>query len=361
MSDDNPKLEKVRQRIDALDLQIQKCIAERAACAKEVALIKGKGEGVVYYRPEREAQVLQRVKERNCGEMPSADMVRIFREIMSSCLALEQELKVAFLGPEGSYTQEAAIKHFGHAVHLVPQTTFEDIFRAVEMKQVNYGVVAIENSTEGSVAHTLDMLSSASLNVCGEVELRIHHNLLSRADDLSQVKVVYAHQQALAQCRGWLSTHLDGVEQVALNSNAEAAKRVMTEVGAAAIAGLHAAELYELKVLAKSIEDNLNNKTRFLVVGREFPPASGNDKTSLLIVTDNQPGALHRVISPLAKYGLSMSKIESRPSKKQAWDYVFFVDVEGHIDDENVAAAIRELKSEADMVKVLGAYPKAVI
>jgi chorismate mutase/prephenate dehydratase len=361
MSDENKKLEQVRNRIDALDNQIQKLISERAACAKEVARIKGHGEGVVYYRPEREAQVLRCVKDRNSGELPDTDIVRIFREIMSSCLALEQQLTSAFLGPEGSFTQEATLKHFGHAVNLLPQVSLDDVFREVEVKNADYGVVAVENSTEGSVTHTLDMLSKTHLKVCGEVELRIHHHLMSRESDLSQIKVVYAHQQALAQCRNWLFTHLNGVAQYAVNSNAEAARRATTEQGAAAIAGLYAAEVYEHNILASNIEDNLFNKTRFLVIGQQFPPPSGKDKTSLLVMTGNQPGALYRILTPFAKHGLSMSKIESRPSKKEAWEYVFFIDIEGHVNDSNVAGALSELMQEAQMVKVLGSYPKAVI
>ena len=361
MSEQTQTLDQVRQRIDDLDKQIQALIDERAACAKEVARIKGHGDGVVYYRPEREAQILRRVKERSSGDMPATDMVRIFREIMSSCLALEQQLTVAFLGPEGSFTQEAAIKHFGQAAHLLPQQNIDDIFREVAVKNANYGVVAVENSTEGSVTHTLDMLTGTNLKVCGEVELRIHHNLLSHEKSVDQIKVIYAHQQALAQCRGWLSEHLKGVSQFAVNSNAEAARRAKTEAGAAAIAGLYAAEFYQHNILAANIEDNVSNKTRFLVIGHDFPPPSGKDKTSLLVVTGNQPGALYRLLHPFSQYGLSMTKIESRPSKKEAWEYIFFIDIEGHVDDDNVATALKELKQEAHMVKVLGSYPKAVI
>ena len=361
MSDKNLTLDQVRQRIDELDTQLQKLIDERAACAKEVGRIKGHGDGVIYYRPEREAQILRRVKERSKGDMPATDMVRIFREIMSSCLALEQQLTVAFLGPEGSFTQEAAIKHFGQAACLLPQKNLNDVFREVEVQNASYGVVAVENSTEGSVNHTLDMLANTNLKVCGEVELRIHHNLLSHEEELSTVKVVYAHQQALAQCRSWLSDHLKDVQQHAVNSNAEAARRAKEEKGAAAIAGTYAAELYEHNILAANIEDNVSNKTRFLVVGQEFPPSSGRDKTSLLIVTGNQPGALYRVLHPLSEHGLSMSKIESRPSKKEAWEYVFFIDIEGHVEDEAVGNALKALEAEAHMVKVLGSYPKAVI
>ena len=361
MSDEKLTLDQVRQRIDELDRRIHSLIDERAACAKEVARIKGHGEGVVYYRPEREAQILRRVKERSKGDMPAVDMVRIFREIMASCLALEQQLTVAFLGPEGSFTQEATLKHFGHAAYLMPQNSLEDIFREVEVKNASYGVVAVENSTEGSVAHTLDMLSSTSLKVCGEVELRIHHNLLSRENDLAKLKVVYAHQQALAQCRTWLSEHLPGVEQLAMNSNAEAAQRATGEEGAAAIAGAYAAEFYQHNILANNIEDNISNKTRFLVIGQDFPPASGKDKTSIFVVAGNQPGALYRILHPLSQHGLSMSKIESRPSKKEAWEYVFFIDINGHVDDANVAAALSELKNEAHLIKVLGSYPRAVI
>lgn len=359
-AEDDP-LARVRARIDALDREIQQLISERAACAKEVAHIKGRGGDVVYYRPEREAQVLRSVMERNSGEMPAAHMVRIFREIMSACLALEQPLTVAFLGPAGTYTQEAAIKHFGHAVTLVSQATVEEVFREVETGRSDYGVVAVENSTEGSVTHTLDLLINSPLQISGEVELRIHHHLLSRATKLDDVTVVYAHQQALAQCRGWLDGHLRGVKQVAVNSNAEAAKRAVTELTSAAIASDAAGEIYGHNVLASNIEDVSGNTTRFFVIGASYPPASGRDRTSLLVMTGNQPGALYRVLSPLAHHGISMTRIESRPSRRGVWDYLFFVDIEGHVEETAVAAALQELRAAADDVKLLGSYPVVVV
>ncbi len=357
----NDRLNEVRARIDELDEQIQRLISERAACASKIAELKGGGEKAVYYRPEREAQVLQNVIARNSGELRAEDMARIFREIMSACLAVEQPLAIAFLGPQGTFTQEAARKHFGHAVNMVPQVTINDVFRDVEAGRSHYGVVAVENSTEGSVTHTLDMFLNSSLKICGEVELRIHHHLLSRAEALKDIVVVYGHQQALAQCRGWLDTHLAGIEQVAMNSNADAAKKAADKTGAAAIAGKAAAELYGHTVLAANIEDEPNNTTRFLVIGHHYPPPSGTDKTSLLLTTSNQPGALYRLLAPFVHHGVSLTRIESRPSRRGRWDYVFFIDMEGHADDTKVAVALQELEEEAAMVKVLGAYPRGVI
>ncbi|VAW84604.1 Chorismate mutase I / Prephenate dehydratase [hydrothermal vent metagenome] len=358
---DNTSLDSVRERIDQLDVQIQDLIVQRAACAIQIADLKGREANTVYYRPEREAQVLRRVMARNCGDLETKAMARIFREMMAACLAIEQPLSVAFLGPEGTYTQEAARKHFGQASNMIPVTNIENVFHEVESERVHYGVVAVENSTEGSVTLTLDMFLDSPLKICGEVALRIRHCLLSHHEALSDIKMVYGHQQALSQCRNWLNTHLHDVEQIAVRSNAEAARIAAETVGAAAIAGERAAEVYQHNILERSIEDNSNNTTRFLILSSAFPPASGVDKTSLLVTTGNQPGTLHKVLSPFVKHKVSMTRIESRPSRRGTWDYVFFIDIEGHIEDANVAAAVQALEKTSVMVKLLGSYPNSVL
>lgn len=362
---DDPRLLKVRARIDELDKQIQSLITERAKAAQRVAAIKlASGNHSAFYRPEREAAVLRKVMERNQGPLSDATMAVLFREIMSACLALEQPLRVAFLGPEGTFTQDAAVKHFGHAGITVAMASIDEVFREVESGAAQYGVVPIENSTEGAVNHTLDMFMTSSLRVCGEVELRIHHHLMA-ADllALKEVQQVYSHRQSLAQCREWLERYLPHAERIEVSSNAEAARLAAKpeRPGSAAVAGVSAAEIYGLQVLAQNIEDQSHNTTRFLVIGTQEVPSSGCDKTSLLVSAPNRAGALYRLLEPFARNGISLTRIESRPSKRQAWEYVFFVDLEGHAKDANVSRAIQCLREEEAMVKILGSYPRAVI
>ena len=356
------QLSAIRQRIDAIDERIQDLINQRAAAAQEVARIKrANGGEAVFYRPEREAQVLRQVMARNQGPLGPEEMARIFREIMSACLALEQPLKIAFLGPEGTFTQAAALKHFGHSVTTMPFGAINDIFQEVEAGNCQYGVVPVENSTEGVISHTLDMFLNSPLQICGEVALRIHHNLLSCAASLEEVEKVYSHQQSLAQCRGWLDRHLPNAERIAVGSNAEAAVLVRDDPSAAAIGSETASEIYGLGILASNIEDEPENTTRFLIVGKQQVPPSGQDKTSLLISTRNEAGGLLRLLKPLAEHNVSMSRIESRPSRRGMWDYVFFIDVEGHREDEGVKSALSILEREAAMYRVLGSYPRAVL
>lgn len=351
-----------RKRIDELDEQIQAFITERASCALEIAKIKGmmdtNGE---FYRAEREAEVLRKVLARNQGPLSNEEMVRLFRELMSACLALQQPMKIAFLGPEGTFTQAAAFKHFGHSVTTVPLSAIDEIFREVESGGVHHGVVPVENSTEGVISYTLDMFINSPLRINGEVELRIHHHLLGVREDLGKIRSVYSHQQSLAQCREWLDANLSGVERISVSSNAEAARRARNEPQAAAIAGETAARLYDLHVLASNIEDEPDNTTRFLVIAHNGAQPSGDDKTTLILAAPNKPGALYRLLEIFARYDISMTRIESRPSRRGAWDYVFFIDIEGHVQDKPVAAALRLLKQEASMVKILGSYPKAVL
>lgn len=359
---EDQQLGEIRDRIDVLDSQIQDLLNARAAAAQEVARIKLAADPqAVFYRPEREAQVLRTVKARNAGPLGDEAVARLFREIMSECLALELPLKIAFLGPEGTFTQSAVLKHFGHAVTTVPMAAISDVFQEVEGGSCHYGVVPVENSSEGVVSHTLDMFLNSPLQICGEVTLRIHHNLLGVDPDLNALKVVYSHQQSLAQCRAWLDRHLPQVERVPVGSNAEAARRAREARDSAAIAGVTAAELYGLQILAPNIEDDPGNTTRFLVVGRQAVPPSGDDKTSLLLSTRNEAGGLYRLLAPLAEHGISMSRIESRPSRRGNWDYVFFVDVNGHREDPGLSAALAALRQQAGMYKELGSYPKAVL
>ncbi len=361
MKSQEEKLLAIREKIDRLDSEIQELITQRAECAKEVGRVKQESDDAIFYRPEREAQVLKKVKERNKGVLPDDEMARLFREIMSACLALEHQLKVAYLGPEGTYTQAATLKHFGHSVDAIPVSTIDEIFREVESGNVNYGVVPVENSTEGMVTQSMDLFVNTGARICGEVNLRIHHNLLTHAPDLQSVKRIYSHQQSLAQCRSWLTANMQGVECVTKSSNAEAARCAAQEPEAAAIAGISAAEQYDLPVLVRNIEDEAHNTTRFLVLGNQKTQASGNDKTSLLVSVKNRPGALYSLLEPFRKHGISMTRVESRPSKQGMWDYVFFIDIEGHIDDDNIKNALQEVEQQAAMLKILGSYPKAVI
>ena len=354
-------LKDLRERIDALDVKIQELISERARLAVAVAEIKQRTGENNFYRPEREAEVLRNVLARNKGPLSEEAMARLFREIMSACLALESRLRIAFLGPEGTFTQEAALKHFGHAVETAPLAAIDEVFREVESGNAQFGVVPVENSTEGVINHTLDMFMVSPLKICGEVELRIHHHLLGKGNDPKAARRVLSHQQSLAQCREWLDANLPGVERVAVASNAEAARQAAADVGVLAIAGDSAARLYGLKAFASNIEDNPDNTTRFLVIGTLETVPSGNDKTSLLLSSRNRPGALQRLLTPLAKNGINMTRIESRPSRETRWEYVFFIDIDGHAKERKLAKALAALEKEAAFLKLLGSYPKAVL
>ena len=352
----------LRARIDELDRQIQALIADRARCAQGIGALKqAAGAGGNLYRPEREAQVLRRVIEANRGPLSNEEMARLFREIMSACLALEGPLRIAFLGPEGTFTQAAALKHFGQSIHSIPLRAIDEVFREVEAGSADYGVVPVENSTEGVVNHTLDMFLQSPLRICGEVQMRINHHLITRAADLRSVRRIYSHRQSLAQCREWLDANLTRVEQIEVSSNGEAARRVRDELEAAAIAGQGAADIYGLPTLVRNIEDEPNNTTRFLIIGTQPIQPSGDDKTALLVASLNRPGALFKLLEPLARNNVSMNRIESRPSRRGMWDYVFFIDLDGHAQDEPVAAALAELREQASLFRVLGSYPKGVL
>jgi chorismate mutase/prephenate dehydratase len=354
----------IRESIDDIDARIQGLLSERARFAQLVGISKtAGGKAVDFYRPEREAQVLRKVLKRNEGPLRDEEVVRLFREIMSACLAQQEPLKVAFLGPEGTFTQAAVLKQFGASVRALPLPAIDEVFHEVEGGIADFGVVPIENSSEGTVNHTLDMFLGSGLKICGEVELRINHHLMGRMTGLAAVKRVCAHPQALAQCRGWLDDQLPDVDRVPVSSNAEGARRARDERDTAAIAGRAAAEIYGLHLLASDIEDRPDNTTRFLVIGRKLFSASGIDKTTLLVSARDTDGAgaLFRLLEPLAEHQVNMTRIESRPSRKRKWDYVFFIDIEGHVSDPAVAEALAALEKRASLFKVLGSYPRAVL
>jgi len=346
-------IEKLRGEIDRLDDELAALVQRRASLAQKIGELKG---GAPAYRPERESEILRRIGTKS-GPLAPERLVTVFREIISACRALEQSIRVSYLGPEGTFSEQAVRKHFGRAVEGLASASVDEAFRSAESGAAQFTVVPVENSTEGVVGRTLDLLLATPLRICGEVELRVQQNLLCRTDDMGSIKKIYSHAQSLAQCNGWLSQHLPRAERVPVTSNADAARRAAEEAGAAAVAGEAAAERYGLKVLSKGIEDDPNNTTRFLVLGNLDPAPTGKDRTSLVMSAENKPGAVHALLTPLAKHRVSMTRIESRPSRARLWEYMFFIDVEGHQKDERVAAALAELK--APYLKILGSYPIA--
>ncbi|KGM57681.1 prephenate dehydratase [Lysobacter arseniciresistens ZS79] len=358
----SPELQALRERIDGIDREIQALITERAQFAGQVGRAKGElAAAIDYYRPEREAQVLRRVVDRNEGPLDDGALVRLFREIMSACLAQQEPLKIGFLGPEGTHSQQAVYKHFGHSIHGLPLVSLEEVFGEVESGAADFGVVPVENSTQGTIQSTLDMFLTSRVRICGEVEMRVHQHLLSRGGRIEDIERVYSHPQSFAQCKAWLRQYLPDAEKIPVASNAEAARRARNADDAAAIAGISAATVYGLKNVAGPIEDRPDNTTRFLVLGRELFPPSGNDRTSLLVFIKDQPGALHHVLAPFARHGLSMNRIESRPGHTGRWQYAFFIDVGGHANEDAMRRALDELAEFAQEVRVLGSYPVAIV
>jgi chorismate mutase / prephenate dehydratase len=356
-------LKKYRDEIDAIDSQLLKLVNTRAKLARQIGELKEDG---VIYRPEREAQILRRMQSENAGPLNDEGVNQIFRAVMANCRALEKEIAIAFLGPLGTYSEEAALKQFGEGRQAVVCGTIDEVFRTVEAGQADYGVVPVENSTEGAIGLTLDLLLETPLKVCSEVTLPVHHCLLSKQDEIKQISHVFSHAQSLSQCHEWLNKNLPAAQREAVSSNAYAAKMIHDLVStpgtfAAAIASKRAAELFGLNVLAENIEDDPNNTTRFLVLGKQEVASSGHDKTSLAMTTNNKPGAMVSLLEPFAEFGVSMTKFESRPSKQGLWDYVFFVDIEGHQSDVKVQKSLEALKTRASYLKVLGSYPVAVV
>lgn len=359
MTTEQAQLTEIRNQIDAIDAQIQVLIGERAACAQKVADIKTQGGKVeaVFYRPEREAQVLRAVKARNTSLLPDEEMAKLFREIMSACLALEQPTTVAYLGPEGSYSHASVIKQFGSSVHPVAVSTIEEVFEAVEKGDASYGMVPVENSSEGVVKSTQNRLLTTPLKVSGEVALAIHHCLLSKAESVESIHKVVAHQQALGQCEKWIKNNLPWVEIEAVDSNALAAKLAQTDETIAAIASEQAAQLYQLNILESRIEDQADNTTKFWVMGKEATQSSGDDKTAMIVSMSNQSGALLDVLTCFSQRNINMTRIISRPSCDKTWDYQFFIDVLGHQTDDNLKQALQEVESKVAFFKLLGSFP----
>ncbi|HMN35254.1 MAG: prephenate dehydratase [Chiayiivirga sp.] len=357
-----PALAQVRERIDGIDRQIQALIAERAGFALQVGKAKGKlAAAVDYYRPEREAQVLRMVVDRNEGPLSDELLVHVFREIMSACLAQQEPLKIGYLGPEGTFSQQAVLKHFGRSAHGLPLASIEEVFQEVENGVADFGVVPVENSGQGTIQVTLDLFLTSGLRICGEVELRVHQFLLSRSGRIEDIERIYAHPQSFAQTAGWLRSNLPKVEKIPVSSNAEGARRARNADDAAAIGGESAGHVYGLKkVIMQPIQDDRENTTRFLVIGRRIFPPSGHDRTSILVFIHDKPGALFDVLSPFARHGISMNRIESRPSHQAKWEYAFFIDLAGHVEDEGMKSALAELEAHSASVKVLGSYPVAV-
>ncbi|MFM9982338.1 MAG: prephenate dehydratase [Burkholderiales bacterium] len=357
MSDDIAKL---RAEIDALDSTLLGLVNQRAALARRVGEAK---QGAPAYRPEREAEILRRMITENPGPLPAERVTAVFREVISACRGMEQDIRAAYLGPQGTFSEQAVMKHFGRAVEAIPLASIDEVFRRAEAGDAEFAVVPVENSTEGAVGRTLDLLVSTPLKICAEIELRVHQNLMLKSGDMAGIKRVYSHAQSLAQCHAWLNQNLPNAERVQVVSNADAARRAAEEPGTAAIAGQMASEHFGLTILARSIEDDPNNTTRFLVLGKIGTLPTGRDRTSLVMTADNKPGAVHALLSPLAANRVSMSRIESRPSraaKSALWEYLFFIDIEGHRDDERIANALAELAEQAPFLKVLGSYPAAV-
>ena len=347
-----------RADIDALDEQIVALLNERARHAAAIGKLKGNG-GV--YRPEREAQVLRRVSAANGGPLANAALGRLFTEIMSACRALEEPLTVAYLGPQGTFSEMALGKQFGMSVEALPGASIDEVFRAAETGAAAYAVVPVENSTDGAIGRTLDLMLATPLRICAEVVLRVQQNLMAKKASMKTIRKVYSHPQSLAQCQGWLSQHLPRAARVPAASNAEGARLAAKEGNAAAIGPELAAERYGLKILARSIEDDAKNRTRFLVLGGHEAGPSGKDRTSLVMTTHNKPGSLLELIASFSAAGVNMTRLESRPARTGQWEYYFYVDIEGHQQDAKVAKALGELKDKAPFVKIFGSYPAAVL
>ncbi len=348
-------LDEVRAQIDAIDKNLLKLLVQRAECVREVGRIK-RETGAEFYAPEREEELLRRLVSEAQGALPEKSIRAIYREIMSASLALEKDLCIAYLGPEGTWTHEAARKKFGCSVRYSPQPSVADVFDEVERGRADYGVVPVENSTEGAVNHTLDEFLESALKICAQIHLRIEHNLVSKFA-LHEIRQVYSHPQSFGQCRQWLRVHLPHAELVETSSNARAVQLAAETPAAAAIAGVLAADLHHLPVLESSIQDDPSNTTRFLVIGKKASPPTGCDRTSILFTVKDEAGALLRALEPFMAANLSLSKIESRPSKRKAWEYVFFIDVEGHSEDSRLRKALENLACHATHIKILGSYP----
>lgn len=350
-------IDEIREAIDDVDGKIMDLLAQRGSFAKEIGVLKQQ-KGKIVYDPSREKEIFARLRRENNGPYNSASLHAIFREIISATRALEQSLCVSYLGPEATFTHKAAVEQFGHSAQFLPQLDIASVFKEVEVGHANFGVVPIENSTEGVVNHTLDKFVESELKICGEIIISVDHQLLSRESDIKAVKRIYSHPHALAQCRRWLALNLPNVELHHAESTSSGAKRVVSETGTAAIASGFAADYYSLNILAQNIQDQINNYTRFLVLGDAQPKPTGDDKTSIAFVTRDKPGILYHLLKPLAEAKINLTKIESRPLKIKPWEYMFFIDLDAHISDKNIQKIFKKLEKQCVKFKVLGSYPK---
>lgn len=353
-----PELNELRAEIDKIDSQIVELLNKRTSVVLKVSKAK-KDKHLNLYAPEREREILERLKKLNTGLFPDDALKTIYKEILSASLSLQQPLKVAYLGPPATFTHLAARRQFGLSTEYLSETTIKGVFESVSRGNAHYGVVPIENSTEGVVNYTLDMFIDSDLQIASEIMLEISHNLLSRTGKINKIKKIYSYPQATAQCRGWLEQNLPGALIMVEPSTAAAAKKAARDDSSAAIASELAANVYKLKFVRKGIEDYKANYTRFLVIGKEYSPKTGKDKTSIMFSVKDKPGALYSILRPFSNYKINLTKIESRPSKRKAWEYIFFVDMAGHIQDKNVKKAIDEVKKECLYLKILGSYPSA--
>ena len=353
------QLKPLREQIDAIDAQILTLLNQRAQVAQQVGHVKAHTNAPVF-RPEREAQVLRGIADNNPGPLHSGDVQLIYREIMSTCRALERRVTVAYLGPAGTFSEQAVFQQFGHAVQLLPCSSIDEVFRTTEAGSADFGVVPVENSSEGAVNRTLDLLLQSSLSISGELSLPIQHSLMTQSGDMSHVSKICAHSQALAQCQTWLNGHYPNIERSAVASNGEAARLASSDPTIAAIAGLSASAQYGVHIVHANIQDDPHNRTRFAVIGNLQCAASGKDQTSLVLAVPNEAGAVYRLLAPFMQYGVSMTRFESRPARTGTWEYYFYIDVEGHQADKAVAKSLTELKQCAAFFKILGSYPLSV-
>jgi len=349
------KLDKLRLSIDKIDKNLLELLSKRASFAQEVGRLKGDG---VIYKPEREAQILSSIIKDNNGPLNDESIINIFKAVISNCRALEKKLSVSFLGPAGTFSEEATIQQFGENIKPISAISIDDVFNHVQSGKVHYGVVPVENSTEGAISRTLDLLLMKDLKICGEILLPVHHFLLSKNKKVEDIKNIYAHGQSLAQCHDWIMGNLSVCNKIPVLSNAEGARMASQEKNSAAIASSRASKIFKLNILQENIEDDPNNSTRFLIISKQDVAASGKDKTSFVVATKNRPGAIADLVAPLAKHKVSMTKLESRPAKFGIWEYVFFIDIEGHQETAKVKKALEEIEKKSSFLKILGSYPK---
>jgi chorismate mutase/prephenate dehydratase len=355
------ELKIIREKIDGVDQNICDLINQRANLAIEVSKIKANLETPEYYRPEREAEILRRIMNDYHGALDKEDVGHIFQEIMRVCLALQQQQKITFLGPIGTFSHTCALRHFGHQIDIYPHDTLDDVFLSVENDEAHYGLIPFENSIAGVVNPALDLLLNSNLYICGEHIMPIHQNFLRHPDDKGEIKRIYSHSHSFEQCKEWLNIHMPNIERITVKSNAAAASLAQTEKNVACIAGETAADIYKLAIVHPNIETNKHNATRFVVIGKQKVRPSGKDKTSIVFATPHTPGALINLILPFHEQGINLLSITSRPNKTRNWNYLFFIDIEGHQEEPHVQTALKQLEGNAGMIQVLGSYPVAIL